>query len=95
MDFTDTNAASFPKRFYRVVTETIPEALSRLQTRPAPAGQFVLTVTGQVGRTHNIQASSDLATWTVIGTVTVRAGGSVDFTDTNAASFPKRFYRTQ
>jgi hypothetical protein len=27
--------------------------------------------------------------------VTVGAGGSLDFTDTNAASFSKRFYRTQ
>jgi len=34
-------------------------------------------------------------TWTVIGTATVGATGSLDFTDTNAASFSKRFYRTR
>jgi len=33
--------------------------------------------------------------WTVIGTVTVGAGGSLNFADTNAANFPQRFYRTQ
>jgi hypothetical protein len=33
--------------------------------------------------------------WTVIGTATMGASGSLDFTDTNAASFSTRFYRTQ
>jgi hypothetical protein len=66
----------------------------RVQIRVAPNSQVVLTVTGQVGSTYNIQASPDLTTWTVIGAVLLPAGGSLDFTDTNAASFPKRFYRT-
>jgi hypothetical protein len=73
----------------------IPGAPAQLQLRVAPVGQFILTVTGQVGSTYNIQASPDLSAWTVIGSVMVPAGGSLDFTDTNAASFPQRFYRTQ
>ena len=68
---------------------------AELQIRATPARQVILNVTGQVGHTYNIQASPDLTTWTIIGTVTVPAGGSLNFTDTNAASFLKRFYRTQ
>jgi hypothetical protein len=77
------------------VPGTIPGALAKLQVHVAPAGQIILTVAGEVGHTYNIQASSDYITWTVIGTVTVPAGGSVDFTDTNAARFPNRLYRAQ
>jgi hypothetical protein len=84
-----------------IVTQTFTVTVNntaqapRVQIRVAPNKQVVLTVTGQVGSTYNIQASPDLTTWTVIGTVVVPAGGSLDFTDTNAASFPKRSYRTQ
>jgi hypothetical protein len=77
------------------VSYQAPAATSAVQLRVTPARQVILTVTGQVGRTYNIQASPDLTTWTVIGTALVPAGGSLDFTDTNAASFPERFYRTQ
>jgi hypothetical protein len=77
------------------VPGTMPGALAKLQMRVAPTRQVVLTVTGQAGRTYNIQASPDLITWTVIGSALVPAGGSLDFTDTNAASFPRRFYRAQ
>jgi hypothetical protein len=44
---------------------------------------------------EQIQASRDLETWTVIGALTVGAGGWADFTETNAASFSWRFYRTR
>ena len=70
-------------------------AAAQVQIRSAPAGQFILTVSGQVGKTYNILATQDSIAWTVIGTVTVGAGGSLDFTDTNAVNFSKRFYRTQ
>jgi hypothetical protein len=64
-----------------------------VRIRITPARQVVLTVTSQIGHTYEILATQDLKTWTVIGTVTVGAGGSLDFTDTTAANFPKRFYR--
>jgi hypothetical protein len=63
--------------------------------RTASAKQFVLTVSGLIGHTYQIQATQDLKTWTTIGTVTLGASGSMDFTDTNSASFPNRYYRTQ
>lgn len=67
----------------------------QLQSRGLVNGQFVLTVTGLAGNRYNLEATQDLATWTVIGTVTVGAGGSLDFTDTNAANYPQRYYRTR
>jgi hypothetical protein len=72
----------------------VPTALARVQIRVASARQIILTVTGPSGRTYDIQATPDLKTWTTIGTVTLGAGGSLDFADTNAAIFLKRFYRT-
>jgi len=74
---------------------TVPPAPSNVQIRSAPAGQFILTVTGPAGQAYNVLATQDLKTWTIIGTVTLGANGLLDFTDTNAASFSKRFYRTQ
>ena len=69
-------------------------ATAQVQIRSAPAGQFILTVSGPVGKTYNILATQDLIAWTVIGTATLGVSGSLDFTDTNEASFPQRFYRT-
>jgi hypothetical protein len=69
--------------------------LPTVQIRVAPAGQFVLTVSGPAGQTNQILATQDFEVWTVIGTVILGAGGSLDFTDTNAPSFSERFYRTQ
>lgn len=55
----------------------------------------ILTVRGLAGQRHNILATQNFTNWTVIATVTLGAGGSVNFTDPNAASFSRRFYRTQ
>ena len=77
------------------VTGSVPAALPGVQFRITPAKQFILTVAGQTGHRYDIQATQDFKTWTVIGTVTMGAGGSLDFTDTNAAGFSKRFYRTR
>ena len=69
--------------------------LPTVRIRVTPAGQAVLTVKGRIGTNYNILATQTFTNWTVIGTVALGASGSVDFTDTNAASFSNRFYRTQ
>ena len=71
----------------------VPAPAPAVQLQVNPARQFVLTVTGSTNHLYTISASQDLASWTVIGTVNAGAGGSANFTDTNAASFPQRFYR--
>jgi hypothetical protein len=77
------------------ISYTVPEPLPTVQISSAPAGQFILTLSGPNGDTYNILASQDLMAWTVIGAATVGSSGSVAFTDTNAAYFRRRFYRTQ
>jgi hypothetical protein len=91
---TTYNSSSIESPFSSEVSYTVP-ILPGVQFRVTPTRQFILTVTGPVGHTYDIQATQDFKTWTVIGTVTVGAGGSLDFTDTNAASFSKRFYRAR
>ena len=54
-----------------------------------------LTVRGLAGQRHSILATQNFTNWTVIATVTLGASGSVNFTDPNAGSYSRRFYRTQ
>ena len=88
-EFVDPDAANFPARFYRA-RETQPS----VQLRLTPAGQVLLSVIGQNGYTYDVQASSDLATWTILGTVFLDESGAADFVDADAANYPARFYRT-
>lgn len=80
--------------FSMELSYTVPTTLASLQIRAAPAGGFILTVAGPIGQTNEVLATQDFTTWTVIGTVTVGAGGWMDFTDTNAANFSQRYYQT-
>jgi hypothetical protein len=73
------------------ISYTVPEALPTVQIRSAPAGELMLTVSGLTGHTYDVQATQDFMTWTVIGTVTVGDSGSLDFTDSDAANFPRAF----
>ena len=91
---TTYNAAGAESVFSSEVSYTVPAPLPGVQLNVTSTRQFILTVIGLNGHTYDIQATQDFKTWTVIGTVTVGAGGSVAFTDTTAASFSKRFYRT-
>jgi hypothetical protein len=92
---TTLNAAGAESSFSSEVAYTVPVQLQKVQIQAMPAKQFALTVSGIVGHTYIIQATQDFKTWTTIGTVTVGASGTLNFTDTNAPSFSRRFYRTQ
>lgn len=87
----DTNGleSSFSKEISYV------PGLSTVGINATPTGQILLTVNGLIGQSYDILAAQTLANWVVIGTVTPGASGSVNFTDTNAASFPARFYCTR
>ena len=95
--FTDTNAENFSWRFYRTLDDqsAATSGAPTVQIHGAAAGQFTLTVAGQTGHIYEVQATQDFKTWTTIGSVTMGAAGSIDFTDTNAADFSQRFYRIQ
>jgi hypothetical protein len=92
---TTYNAAGLESPLSSQVSYTVPAQPQGVQISTMLAGQFALTVTGTVGHTYDILATQDFKTWTVIGTVTVGAVGLLNFTDTNAASFSRRFYRTR
>jgi hypothetical protein len=93
---TSYNILGLESDYSAEVAYTVPAATpSLLQILVPSPGQVVVTVTGTVGHTYQIQATQDLKSWSVIGTVTVGAGGSGSFTDTNAVMFSRRFYRTQ
>jgi hypothetical protein len=77
------------------VSYTVPAPPAGLQCSVTPAGQFVLSGTGLASQSYEIQATQDFQTWTVIGTVTVDGGGSLDFTDPDGPGFSSRFYRIQ
>ncbi|MEY4917031.1 MAG: hypothetical protein RL616_944 [Verrucomicrobiota bacterium] len=66
-----------------------------VQLLAAPNHEFALTVDGLIAHSYDIEATQDFKTWTVIGNVTTGAVGSTSFTDTNAALFTRRFYRTK
>jgi fibronectin type III domain protein len=76
------------------VSYLAPNGFPTMRIHGMVAGQFILTMTGQINHTYEIQATQDFKTWTTIGNVTIGASGSLDFTDTNAQNFPDRFYRT-
>jgi plastocyanin len=58
-----------------------------------PNGDFKFTVTNVVvGKTTIVQASTNLVNWTGLGT-NVAAATSYPYTNTGAATFPRRFYR--
>ena len=90
LQFTDTNAMS-DRCFYRLQPHTVP-ALAAIHLSATSAKQPLLTGTSPAGYTYDVLAGRDLSTWTVIGSVTADATGSLQFTDTNAIS-DRCFYR--
>ena len=88
------NAAGVESPFSNEITYVVPGGEANLQITMANK-QAVLAVTGKSGHTYEIEASANLASWNVVGTVTLGAGGTASFTDTNAPGYAKRFYRTR
>lgn len=58
-------------------------------------GQLQFTLTGDVGLSYRISASTNLTTWTAISTNAVGANGSIKFTDSAAPAYSRRFYRAE
>jgi hypothetical protein len=92
---TTYSAAGAESALSGEVAYTVPMPSAGLQLGVTPARQFVLTMTGPVGHSYDIQATQDFITWTVIDTVKVGTNGSFTYTDKKAAKFKKRFYRTR
>lgn len=89
------DASGLESTFSNEISYTTPAGRPIVQIGVTANRQAVLTVQGLTSHNYEIQATQDFKTWTVIGAATTGAGGWVNFTDTNAASFPQRFYRVR
>ncbi|HWD17894.1 MAG TPA: cadherin-like domain-containing protein [Verrucomicrobiae bacterium] len=95
--FIDTNAANFPRRFYKL--ETVPSLPAAGPTITSPVvlsnGQFQFQFSGVPNAIYTVLASSNLTTWAPIGVAAQISSGHFQFIDTNAANFPRRFYKVE
>jgi hypothetical protein len=74
--------------------------LSTAETDPAEPTQpaqptMVLSIAGPPGQSYSVLGSEDLQTWTILGSVTLDASGSAQFSDSDGISHPARMYRLQ
>jgi len=56
-------------------------------------GTFTMLVAGEAGRSYDIYASTDLHTWTKVGTPVTGAATPQLFADSGAKTLPMRFYK--
>jgi hypothetical protein len=70
---------------------TYPLIRQLTDPRQTPEGEFVFTVKGPPG-VYTFAASSDLTTWTELGTAT-NTLGAARFTDMTLSPPPQKFYR--
>jgi hypothetical protein len=76
-------------------TEMVLIKYSPVTLQRKPDGTVLLETQGSPGESFNIEASADLLNWLDLGTVLADTNGLMMFDDTNAPSFPSRFYYTK
>ena len=91
--FADPAGTSRPIGLYRL--QRIAVTPPRLQIRASAGGPVILSGTGQAGQTYNVLCSQNLKDWTVLGAVTIDAGGAFTFTDFASNTRPSGIYRLQ
>jgi hypothetical protein len=75
-------------------TEMVLIKYSPVTLQRKPDGTVLLETQGSPGESFDIEASIDLLNWLDLGTVLADTNGFMQFDDTNAPSFPSRFYYT-
>jgi len=73
-------------------TEMVLIKYSSVTLQKQPNGSVILQAYGAPGESFDLQASTNLHTWQDLGDVIADTNGLVQFDDTNAPSFPFRFY---
>ena len=94
-NIVDPYATNYSRRFYRAVqfnNSLIAPRLS-IPTR-LDNGQIEFQVTGLVGSSQVIQASTNLTVWIPIATNVIPGSGTLLVTDPDATNYSRRFYRT-
>jgi hypothetical protein len=87
--YDDAGASSASEELRLAVKELAIGAMERL-----PDGSCQFRVTGAVGKSNRIYASTDLVNWTLVATE-VNYEGTLVVTDPEAADLPSRFYKVQ
>jgi hypothetical protein len=93
--FTDYYAPYYNQRFYRAVplSQVQPPVVPQFgAVTLVPGGGVQFTLTGGVGQTYNVEASTNLVSWVAV-TNLVLSTGTGQFTDYSATNCPQRFYR--
>jgi hypothetical protein len=93
--FTDYYAPFYSQRFYRAVplSQVQPPVVPQFgAVRLVSGGGVQLTLTGGVGQTYNVEASTNLVNWVAV-TNLVLSTGTGQFTDYSVTNCPQRFYR--
>jgi len=67
----------------------------RVKVSMASNRQAVLTVDVPAGQAYELQASTNLTTWSVLGSATVATNGVASFSDTSAPGNRLRYYRAR
>lgn len=101
-DIVFTNPAGFPTGRYpaqilssgEIVPGTATTTPPPMASAPARQtnGTMDVVINGEVGKVYGIEVSSNLVNWVLLSTQT-NESGTVTFQDTNAPSYPQRFYR--
>jgi hypothetical protein len=75
-------------------TEIVTIKYSPITLKRRSDGTVILQAQGLPGESFDIQASADLQSWLDLGIFTADTNGLLQFDDTNAPTFPARFYFT-
>jgi hypothetical protein len=75
-------------------TEIVTIKYSPVTLQRRSDGTVILQAQGSPGESFDIQASADLLNWLDLGSVLADTNGLMQFDDTNAPTFPSRFYLT-
>jgi hypothetical protein len=75
-------------------TEIVTIKYSPVIVQRRTDGTVILQAQGSPGESFDIQASADLLNWLDLGSVLADTNGLMQFDDTNAPTFPARFYLT-
>jgi hypothetical protein len=73
-------------------TEIVTIKYSPVLLQKRADGSVLLEAQGSPGESFQIEASQDLQTWLDLGSIFADSNGLAQFTDTNAPTYPARFY---
>jgi len=68
---------------------------SRVQGERLAGGTFRISVHGEAGEHYEIQAATNLQSWTPLTTLPADSNGDLQFVDPDSATLPYRFYRAK